>query len=81
MEKYKYHIKALQDRIKKKDFEGLIFMSDEELGLTDAPPIIPRRDVGIVELTQIYPQIEMHYEQQIQSERELSSQKLSDEKR
>ena len=83
MERYKYHIKLLQDRIKKGDFEGLSFMSDEELRLTDAPPIIPARhvDVDIVELKQIFPQIEMYTQDQIQSERELLSQRYSDEKR
>ena len=40
MEDYKSHIKLLQDRIKSGDFEGLTFIPDEELQLTDAPPII-----------------------------------------
>ena len=40
MEEYKYHIKLLQDRIQKRDFEGLTFMSDEKLQLTHTPPII-----------------------------------------
>ena len=43
MEDYKSHIKLLQDRIKSGDFEGLTFIPDEELQLTDAPPIILAR--------------------------------------
>ena len=50
MEDYKYHIKLLQDRIQKRDFEGLLFMSDEELQLTHTPPII---HVNIDELKQM----------------------------
>ena len=81
MEDYKCHIILLQNRIQRRDFEGLTFMSDEELQLTDPPPIIPRRPVNIDELKQMFPQIDTYTQDQIQSECELLSQRHSDEKR
>ena len=81
MEEYKSHIKLLQDRIKSKHFDDLDFMSDEELKLTDAPPIISPRYLNIVELKRMYPEIEVYAQDRIQSERELLNKRHSDEKR